>query len=94
MAVASRINLGWEWGGGWHPEFVDFYAHGWIVTIGLLGTQRYEGKMQGALPLYGSFTISEGYFYRFDPGVLGFTGLHIYNPIKSKHLGQTFFIIK
>jgi hypothetical protein len=86
MAIASRINLGGEKGGGWHPEFVDFYAHGWIVTTGLLGRQSYEGKMQGALPLYGSFTISEGYFYRFNPGVLGFTGLHIYNPIQSKHL--------
>ena len=50
--------------------------------------------MQGALPLYGSFTISEGYFYRFDPGVLGFTGLHIYNPIKSKHfyLGSALWV--
>jgi len=94
MAVASRINLGGEWGGGWHPEFVDFYAHGWIVTTGLLGTQRYEGMMQGGLPLYGSGTISNGYIYRFFPGVLGFTGLHIYNPIQAKHfyLGSALWV--
>ncbi|UCD13236.1 MAG: hypothetical protein JSW60_06675 [Thermoplasmatales archaeon] len=94
MSAASRINLGGERGGGWHPEFVDFYAHGWIVTTGLLGTQRYEGMMQGGLPIYGSGTIFDGYIYKFFPGVLGFTGLHIYNPIQSKHfyLGSALWV--
>ncbi|MFW6121996.1 MAG: hypothetical protein ACOC80_14025 [Petrotogales bacterium] len=85
MAIVSRINLGGEKGGGWHPEFVDFYAHGWIVSAGLLGLQKCEGKIEGALPLHGTGTILEGYIYVFSPGVLGFTGLHIYNPIKAKH---------
>ena len=94
MAVASRINLGGKWGGGWHPEFVDFYAHGWIVTAGLLGMQKCEGKIEGALPLPESGTFFKGYIYRFFPGVLGFTGLHIYNPIQAKHfyLGSALWV--
>jgi hypothetical protein len=50
--------------------------------------------MQGGLPLYGSGTISNGYIYVFSPGVLGFTGLHIYNPIQAKHfyLGSALWV--
>jgi hypothetical protein len=94
VALASRINLGGEKGGGWHPEFVEFYAHGWITTMSLLGTQRHNGKMLGAIPLLGTGTISEGYIYVFNPGVIGFTGLHIYNPLKSKHfyLGSALWV--
>ncbi len=85
VAIASRINLGGETGGGWHPEFVEFYAHGWMFTMGLLGAQRYNGKMLGAIPLLGTGTIVEGSIYIFSPGVVGFTGLHIYNLIQAKH---------
>lgn len=94
VAIASRINLGGEKGGGWIPEFVEFYAHGWIITMGLLGTHRCDGKMQGAIPLYGTGTIFEGYLYKFSPGVLGFTGLHIYNLIQAKHfyLGSALWV--
>jgi len=94
VAVASRINLGGEKGGGWHPEYVEFYAHGWIVTAGLLGIQKCEGKIEGALPLPESGTFFKGYIYVFSPGVLGFTGLHIYNPIQAKHfyLGSALWV--
>jgi len=85
VAIASRINLGGEKGGGWHPEFVEFYANGWIVTIGLLGTKRYNGELIGTLPFYGSAILSNGFIYKFNPGILGFIGLQIYNPIQEKH---------
>ena len=95
VAVASRINLGGEKGGGWHPpEFVEFYAHGWIVTAGLLGIQKAEGKIEGALPLPEYGTLFKGDIYVFSPGVLGFTGLHIYNLIQAKHfyLGSALWV--
>ena len=94
VAIASRINLGGETGGGWNPEFVEFYAHGWIITMGLLGMHRYDGKILGAIPLYGTGTLFEGYLYKFSPGVLGFTGLHIYNPLQAKHfyLGSALWV--
>jgi len=94
VAITSRINLGGEKGGGWNPEFVEFYAHGWIITMGLLGTHRYDGKILGAIPLYGTGTLFEGYLYTFSPGLLGFTGLHIYNLIQAKHfyLGSALWV--
>ena len=94
VTIASRINLGGEKGGGWHPEFVEFYAHGWVITMGLLGVHSCDGKMLGAIPLYGTGTIFEGYLYVFSPGVLGFTGLHIYNLIQAKHfyLGSALWV--
>ncbi len=85
VAIASRVNLGGEKGGGWHPEFVEFYANGWIVTIGLLGIKRYNRELIGTLPLYGTAILSQGFIYKFNPGILGFTGLQIYNPIQEKH---------
>jgi len=94
VAIASRINLGGEKGGGWNPEFVEFYAHGWIITMGLLGMHKYDRKILGAIPLYGTGTLFERYLYKFSPGVLGFTGLHIYNPIQAKHfyLGSALWV--
>jgi len=94
ISFASRINLGGEKGGGYHPEFVEYFAHGWITTIGLLGKHRNSGKMLGAIPLYKTGTIFEGIMYIFNPGVVGFTGLHISTPTKSKHfyLGSALWV--
>ncbi len=85
VAIASRINLGGEKGGGWNPEFVEFYANGWIVTTGLLGVKRYNGELIGTLPLYGSAILCNGFIYKFNPGIIGFTGLQMYNSIRDKH---------
>jgi hypothetical protein len=85
VAIASRINIGGEMGGGWIPEFVEFYANGWIVTTGLLGVRRYNGELIGTLPLYGSAILSNGFIYKFNPGIIGFTGLQIYYSIQDKH---------
>ncbi len=94
ISLASRINLGGEKGGGYHPEFIEYYAHGWIITIGLFGKHRNGGKMLGAIPLCKTGTISEGIMYIFNPGVIGFTGIHISIPSKSKHfyLGSALWI--
>ena len=72
-------------GGGWYPEFEEYYAYGWLTTAGLLGIKKCEGLLIGTIPFRETAIISEGYIFIFNPGVIGFTGLHIYNPSTTNH---------
>ncbi len=47
ISIISRINLGGEKGGGWFPEFEEYYAHGWLHTVGLFGIKKCKGLIIG-----------------------------------------------
>jgi len=49
----------------WYP------ASGWISTMGLKGKKSYSGEFYGHL----------GWYLLFCPGIVGFTGFHIFRPI-------------
>jgi hypothetical protein len=85
ISIVSRINLGGEKGGGWFPEFEEYYAHGWLHTTGVFGIKKCEGLFIGTIPLRETAIISNGFMFIFNPGVIGFTGLHIYNPSTTSH---------
>ncbi len=46
------------------------------------------------IPLRETAIISNGYMFIFNPGVIGFTGLHIYNPSTTNHfyLGSALWV--
>ena len=85
ISIITRINLGGEKGGGWFPEFEEYYAHGWLHTTGVFGIKKCEGLFIGTIPLRETAIISNGFMFIFNPGVIGFTGLHIYNPATTNH---------
>ncbi len=73
-----RINLGHEYF-VFEGESEYYYSYGWIFTIGSNGIKIYKRKMEGDLPIQGSFLYLGGGLSHigYFPGVVGFTGIKI-----------------
>ena len=77
IAFGNRINLGEEYE-EWEGEYEYYYSYGWVFTMGTNGIKTYKRKMEGVLPIQGSYLNWGDLSYsRYFPGVVGFTGIKI-----------------
>jgi len=53
----------------------EFYASGWISTVGLNGRKTWQGEMQGALPIEGTRIPAMSSYTEYYTGAVGFTGI-------------------
>jgi hypothetical protein len=86
VAVMYRVGFG-----GLYSEHEsipwEFYASGWISTVGLNGRKTWQGEMQGALPIEGTRIPAMSSYTEYYTGAVGFTG------IKTSSFGGTTFYL-
>jgi hypothetical protein len=65
----------------------EFYASGWVSTVGLNGRKTWQGNMQGTLPIEGTRIPGGASYTEYYTGAVGFTG------IKTSSLGGSTFYL-
>jgi hypothetical protein len=86
FAVMYRVGFGGLYS---EHEYIpwEFYASGWVSTVGLNGRKTWQGEMQGALPIEGTRIPGGASYTEYYTGAVGFTG------IKTSSLGGTTFYL-
>lgn len=74
----------------WDMQWIPFPADGWIYTIGLNGTQTWDGDLFGQiqnLPIVWALNRGSLVLSKIYPGASGFIGIKSYNPNSTFYIG-------
>ncbi len=93
FAISYRINYGkCRYEHEMSP--IEYYASGWVYTIGIKGIKTWQDNMQGTLPIEGTSLGGFGTLW-YDvlyPGAVGFTGVKITLDNEDFYIGSALWV--